>query len=186
MWQLRHGGDAGIGSRIESLGAAAREIEALAMATPDAERVAGFRRLGAPDSLAEKLARLSALLAAPDIALVAAEGDTALSDAARIHGAVDEALGLARIEAALRSFAATDYFDGLALWRAGDMIGAARRAIAAAALRGGGGDPVAIWLARRDPAGTVRAQVRAIADGGEITVSRLTVAAGLLGDLAGG
>jgi glutamate dehydrogenase len=68
------------------------------------------------------------------------------------------------------------------------MIGSARRDIAIAALRGGGDrkDPVGAWM---DEGGAriaaVRERLRTLSEGADLSVSRLTVAAGLLGDLAG-
>ena len=184
MWQLRHGADAAIGARIAGVEAAVREVGAEGAA--DLGRLEEYRRLGAPDDLAARLARSPYLLAAPDIALVAARAKVPFAKAAKVHGAVGEALGIARLENALRAFATSDLFDGLALWRAGDMIGESRRAIAAATLDLGGDDPVAAWLARRDPSSAIRSQVKAAGEAGEFSVSRLTVAAGLLGDLASG
>ena len=76
----------------------------------------------------------------------------------------------------------------MALSRAGDTIGAARRGMAVAALTGFGkaGDPVAAWLeAGGERIGKARERLQALTEGGDITVSRLSVASGLMSDLAG-
>ena len=88
----------------------------------------------------------------------------------------------------------------MALSRAEDTIAAARRGIAIAALKGEAAskgsdkgktngaakaaDPVEAWLAAGGPRiGQLRDRLQALTEGGEITVSRLSVAAGLMGDL---
>ena len=123
----------------------------------------------------------------PDIALVAATAKADLVDAAKAFFAVTDAFRIGRIEDAARSIAPSDYYDGLALSRAIDMIGAARRGIAVAALSGHGkaDDPVAAWLeAGGERVGKARERLQALTEGGEITVSRLSVASGLMSDLS--
>jgi glutamate dehydrogenase len=86
----------------------------------------------------------------------------------------------------VRSIAVTDYYDGLALARASDTIGHARRGIAVSALTADGtsGDPVAAWLAAGgERIRRTREQLQALTEGGELTVSRLSVASGLMSDL---
>ena len=88
-----------------------------------------------------------------------------------------------------RSIAVTDYYDGLALSRAADMIGAARRGIAVAALTGlrqGRPSRSAAWLeAGGERIARTRERLQALTEGGDITVSRLSVASGLMSDLTG-
>jgi glutamate dehydrogenase len=70
--------------------------------------------------------------------------------------------------------------------RAMDTIGAAGRGIAVAALsgHGKGGDPVEKWLdAGGERVVRTRERLQALTEGGDITVSRLSVAAGLMHDL---
>ena len=68
-----------------------------------------------------------------------------------------------------------------------DTIGAARRGIAVAAFtaHGDASDPVAAWLeagaARIAP---VRERLQALTESGDITVSRLSVASGMMADLS--
>ena len=71
-----------------------------------------------------------------------------LSIAAKAFFAVTDAFRISRIEDAARSIAPSDYYDGMALSRASDTIGAARRGMAVAALTGlrKAADPVAAWL----------------------------------------
>jgi glutamate dehydrogenase len=68
------------------------------------------------------------------------------------------------------------------------MIGTARRGIAVAALSsyGKAADPVAAWLeAGGERVARTRERLQALVEGGEISVSRLSVASGLMGDLTG-
>ena len=166
------------------------ELETVLPSAVIAGRDAGVQALtgaGVPVALARHLAGLPVALAIPEIALVAERAQTSLPRAARAYFAVTEALRIGRLEAALRGIAPADHFDGLALSRAGDMIGAARRALAVSALGAGGDDPVAAWLARGgERVEAVRSRLQALTETGEVTVSRLTVAAGFLGDLASG
>ena len=80
----------------------------------------------------------------------------------------------------------SDYYDGLALSRATDMIGAARGGIAISALSGfaDSADPVDAWLdACGDRIARTRERLQALTEGGDITLSRLSVASGLMSDL---
>jgi glutamate dehydrogenase len=108
--------------------------------------------------------------------------------AARAFFAVSEAFRIARIEEAAYAISPSDYYDQLALSRATDTIDAARRGIAVAALAGHGGaeDPVAAWLeAGGARVGAIRERLQALTEAGDISVSRLSVAAGLMSDLSG-
>ena len=69
------------------------------------------------------------------------------------------------------------------------MIAAARRGIAVQALasHAKAQEPVAEWLAAGgERVAKARERLVALTEGGDITVSRLTVAAGLMSDLAAG
>src|SRR5690606_31071857 len=97
-----------------------------------------------------------------------------------------KAFRIGRINEAARALAPGDYYEGLALSRAMETIGAARRGIAAAALarHGDAREPVAAWLeAGGARVARARERLQALTEGGELTVSRLTVAAGLMTDL---
>ena len=150
-------------------------------------RKAGFAAAGAPEKLAERLSLLEVGELVPDIALVAKTAKADIVAAARAFFGVSEAFRIPRIEDAANTITASDYYEGLALSRATDTIGAARRGIAVAALTGhaGAADPVAAWLeAGGEGIGRIRERLQALTEGGDITVSRLTVAAGLMTDLS--
>jgi glutamate dehydrogenase len=81
-----------------------------------------------------------------------------------------------------------DYFDRLALDRALDTIGEAERRLTAAMVETGksGAEAVEAWIAPRQvEVERIRAAIHQIAGSG-LTLSKLTVAASLLADLAKG
>jgi glutamate dehydrogenase len=93
-----------------------------------------------------------------------------------------------RVVAAARGIVVADYFDRLALDRALDSIGDAERRLTAAMVETGksGAAAVEAWVApRKAEVERIRAAIHQIAGSG-LTLSKLTVAASLLGDLAKG
>jgi glutamate dehydrogenase len=150
--------------------------------------VAALAGEGVPEALARQVAALPILVAGPDVVLVASRTERPIPEIAATHFAVDDAFRLGALAQAARAVAVTDYFDRLALDRAVDGIAAAhRRLTAEVAARGGAGAPaVAAWSTARGADVTrIRAGVEAIVASG-LTLSKLTVAASLLGDLARG
>jgi len=195
-WYLRNeAGDGPVDRDIAVLAEARRTLEPqLAELLPAfnkarlTERRDTFVADGAPESLAERLALADVAELIPDIALVAKAARADIATAARAFFAVSDAFRIARIEDAARAIVPSDYYDELALSRATETIDAARRGIAAAALTGFGGaeDPVAAWLeAGGTRVGRIRERLQGLTEGGDITVSRLSVASGLMSDLTG-
>ncbi|MGY6708168.1 MAG: NAD-glutamate dehydrogenase [Rhizobiaceae bacterium] len=180
--------------RIEGLQAARRILEPkLAEMAPEFTRTHldevahTMFRDGAPEDLARRIAFLHVSEFIPDIVLVASRSGADLTVAARAFFAVTAAFRIGRIAEAARGIGPTDYYDGLALTRARDAIGDARRGIAVAALQAypQSDDPVAEWLeAGGDTIGRARDRLKALTETGDITVSRLSVAAGLMSDLS--
>jgi glutamate dehydrogenase len=151
-------------------------------------------RAGVPEELARRIAILPALSAAPDIVLVAERGQKPLADVAATLFAVDESFGLGAITAGARQLTAGDHYDRVARDRALEQIEAARRRVTSTVLEQTGNgrkaprgrDAVEAWLSSQGPdAARIRSLMAEIA-GGDLSLARLTVAAGLLGDLAGG
>jgi glutamate dehydrogenase len=138
---------------------------------------------GLPDALAARFADLGALVAAPDIVLVADRSRSPVNRVAATYFAVAAFFGIERLTGA--EIAAADYFDRLAIDRARDVIGAAERKLTAAALTGGawGAPAVEAWAAQRKAeVERVRSAIGAMAGSG-LTVSKFAVAASLLDDL---
>src|SRR5690606_29211361 len=194
-WFLRNPAPAlPLGARIDALLRARRALEPrLADAVPEflratlAGRQERFASAGAPKDLAGRLAVLGIAELIPDIAAVAETAVADLVRASSAYFAVTERFRIARFAEAMRAVSVQDYYDGVALARANDMLALARRRIAVAALQShpASADPVADWLRSTGSEGERLAmRIGELADGNDMSLSRLTVAAGLLLDLA--
>src|SRR3954469_12952711 len=151
-----------------------------------AARTAELEKAGVPEELARRLANLRALAAAPDIISVADRTDKAVQDVAATYYAAGAFFQLDRISNAARSIQVTDYFARLALDRALDSIGESERRLTAEMVGDGvtGPEAVEAWVSpRASEVERIRAAVHGIASSG-LTISKLSVAASLLGDLA--
>lgn len=141
---------------------------------------------GAPPDLARRLVALQDLVAAPDIVLVAETTGRSVVEVAATHFAIEDRFRLGTLVGAAKDVTLKDYFDRLALDRAVDGVAAAHRRLTAEIAANGvaGREGVAAWTAARDAQiGRIRGQVDAIVASG-LTLSKLTVAASLLNDLA--
>jgi glutamate dehydrogenase len=139
-----------------------------------------------PDELAGRIADLRALISAPDIVLVADRAGRPVSEVAATYFAAAEFFRLDRLTAAAAGIPVVDHFDRLALDRARDAIGDAERKLTAAMLADGapGARAVEVWLApRKADVERVRLAIREIVGSG-LTVSKFSVAASMLADLA--
>jgi glutamate dehydrogenase len=151
-------------------------------------RSAALAGQAVPADLAARTAALQDLVAAPDIVLVAERTGRPVSETAATHFAVGDIFQLGALSGAARDIAVSDYFDRLALDRTIDAIAAAHRKLTAEVAGRGqpGPEAVAAWSkARGVEIGRIRAAVDNIVASG-LTLSKLTVAASLLGDLAKG
>jgi glutamate dehydrogenase len=140
---------------------------------------------GVPAELAATIANLGPLTAAPDIVLVADRTGKAIGEVAATYFATGAFFRLDRIAAAARTIPIADYFDRLALDRARDSIGDAERRLTAAMVGNGaaGAGAVEAWVApRKGEVERIRGAIHEIAGSG-LTLSKLSVAASLLGDL---
>ncbi|HXX50434.1 MAG TPA: NAD-glutamate dehydrogenase [Xanthobacteraceae bacterium] len=139
-----------------------------------------------PGELADRIAKLRVLISAPDIVLVADRTGRPMDEVAATYFAAAAFFRLDRLMAAAAGIPVVDYFDRLALERARDVIGDAERTLTAAMLaEGASGDrAVEAWLAgRKGDVERVQLAIREIAGSG-LTVSKFSVAASMLGDLA--
>jgi glutamate dehydrogenase len=159
--------------------------------SPDIGNARGVRRqelvaAGVPDELARRVADLRALTAAPDIVLVADCTGKPVGEVAATYFAAGTFFRLDRIAGAASTIPIADYFDRLALDRARDSIGDAERRLTAAMVGNGavaGAGAVEAWVApRKSEVERIRAAIQEIANSG-LTLSKLSVAASLLGDL---
>jgi glutamate dehydrogenase len=148
-------------------------------------RATELTNAGVPEDLARKLVNLRPLAAAPDIVSVADRTGRPVQDVAATYFAAGAFFQLDRIANAARGIQVTDYFDRLALDRALDQIGEAERRLTAEMVGDGVSGPEAVdaWVSpRAGEVERIRAAVHGIASSG-LTLSKVTVAASLLGDL---
>ena len=121
----------------------------------------------------------------PDINLAAQRTGKPLDKSADIFFAITEAFRVGRMVQAARSIDAEDYYDALALDRALQSLHSARRDIVIDVLSGKGSADD--WLeAHSEGVERTRNQMKDIVEHDQATVSRLTVAANVLADLARG
>ncbi len=153
-----------------------------------AARVAELAKAGVPEALARRIASLPVLKAAPDIVLVADQEKKPVGEVTATYFATEAFFQLDRVIGAVPGIVVSDYFDRLALDRALDSIGDAERRLTAAMVGNGiaGAGAVDEWIKpRRTEVERIRAAIHEIAGSG-LTLSKLSVAASLLGDLARG
>jgi glutamate dehydrogenase len=156
-----------------------------ALAARDA-RQAELAKAGVPDGLARRIASLRVLKAAPDIVLVADRAKKPVGEVTATYFATEAFFQLDQIANAVPGIVVSDYFDRLALDRALDSIGDAERRLTAAMVAKGtaGAGAVAEWVKpRQAEVERIRFAIHEIAGSG-LTLSKLSVAASLLGDLA--
>jgi glutamate dehydrogenase len=156
-----------------------------ALAARDA-RKAELERTGVPEPIARRIASLPVLKAATDIVLVADRAGKLVSEVAATYYATEAFFQLDRVSGAASSIVVADYFDRLALDRALDSIGEAERRLTAAMVGNGhaGAGAVDEWVRpRQAEVERIRSAIHEIAGSG-LTLSKLSVAASLLGDLA--
>jgi len=163
-----------LGETLPSAAAEARDTRADKLVAADV-----------PVDLAGRIANLPVLAAAPDIVLVADRTGKTVAEVASTYFAVGAFFKVDRIVDAARDLKASDYFDRLALDRALDSIGEAERRLAGQMVGNGsaGAGALDAWLLpRKGEVERIRAAVDEIAGSG-LTISKLSVAASLLGDL---
>ena len=113
----------------------ARELEGCAT------RQAAFVKAGAPADLAHDAALLPVMMAALDVADLAAKSGWPVRAAAQLYRAVGAAFGLDRLRGAAAEFKLTEHWDRLAVRRAVEEIYEDQRALAEAAIAATGQAP---------------------------------------------
>jgi glutamate dehydrogenase len=156
-----------------------------AAAATRTSRAEALVKASVPDALARRIAGLPVLKAAPDIVLVADRAGKSVGEVAATYFATESFFQLDRVTHAAAGIAVSDYFDRLALDRALDSIGDAERRLTAAMVGNGlaGAGAVEEWVKpRKAEVERIRSAIHEIAGSG-LTLSKLSVAASLLGDL---
>ena len=154
----------------------------LALDAPPVE----LKRGGVPEPLALRIANLALTKAAPDIIMVSDRAQKPVSEVTATYFATEAFFQLDKVAQAVPGIVVSDYFDRLALDRAVDQIGDAERRLTSAMVGSGhsGNEAVEAWLSpRKAEVERIRAAIHEIAGSG-LTLSKLSVAASLLGDLA--
>jgi glutamate dehydrogenase len=160
--------------------------------TPEARRrrddaVGKMTMAGVPETVASHIANLPLLRSATDIVLISDRAGRPVAQVAAIYYAAEAYFHLDRVVAAARDIKLADYFDRLAFDRGFDAMGDALRRLVAemtAAAEGGGAEAVAAFASLKgNDVGRVRDAIHAMITSG-LSLSKLTVAASLLGDLA--
>jgi glutamate dehydrogenase len=170
---------------IEAVSAAFDDLPAEAMTARQA-RAKELTAAGVPEPLARRIATLPDLAAAPDVVMIADRSKKPIPTIVATYFAAREYFRLDRVAADAQKIVASDYFDRLALDRSLDTIGDAERRLTAAMVQTGksGAEAVQAWSEPRSAeVERIRTAVRQIAGSG-LTLSKLSVAASLLGDLA--
>ncbi|WP_035714258.1 NAD-glutamate dehydrogenase [Azorhizobium doebereinerae] len=196
IWFLRNVSLAeGIAGVVARYGAAIAEVKrVLDTSLPDTWRVARDRRVAelvqqrVPDGLAKDIAVLPVLAVGSDIALLAERSGRSIADAAPTFFAAGRYFAIDDIVASARAITAPDYYDRLALDRALGQVETFTRQITSEVLAQGGTgvEGVEAWVERRrKEVERIRATVQDITASG-LSLSKLTLAANLLGDLARG
>jgi glutamate dehydrogenase len=153
-----------------------------------ADQAVGFAKGGAPVDLARRISELSALTLASDIVLAANKSKASTKEAAEAYFKVLETFSLGRITEQGSRIHLSDRFDRMALDRALANLMHAQTGLTCdvlAASKGPIKERYEAWhQAHAGEIDRTIATVTALTDD-ELTVSRLSVAAGLLADLVG-
>jgi glutamate dehydrogenase len=159
--------------------------------SPQAQRIRDAAVLkmtsqGVPESVACNVANLPTLGSATDIVLISDRTGYPVAQVAAIYFAAESYFQLDRVVAAARDIKLVEYFDRLAFDRGFDAMGDALRRLVAemTAAGGSGAEAVAAFVERKgSDVDRVREAVHEMVASG-LSLSKLTVAASLLGDLA--
>ncbi|MDX3928386.1 MAG: NAD-glutamate dehydrogenase [Shinella sp.] len=156
----------------------------------DARRKAHyFEDKGVPPELAGEIAALSAMTFVPEIMLISASTGDSLLKTAQVYAGVSGELNIGRLLTAAARVQPGDLYESLALQRNLNDIANARRDLAASVLTRHKGEknPVAAWQAAdRERLVKLGGRLFALTETGEATLAKISVAAGVLSDLAQG
>ena len=188
---LRHGKEETLAATIATHRAGAEQLAAMledCLTPRQRERLARTREelelCGTPPDLAQRIAALEFLAHATAITRLAHETERPLAEAARVAFAASEYFRLDELKELTASLQLRDYYDQLAINGAIHTLDSARRALSREVLSKPGSVDFAAWERER---GSVLARAKTaldeIAATGDVTVSRLAVAASQVRDL---
>ena len=142
---------------------------------------------GAPADLAEEVVGLLTLVLVPEVMQITARTQAPLARVVEGYFAVSDVFRIDRILGAGSRIVSNDHYESLALSRSLDQIAAARRNIVVTAFTRHGGEkqPVEAWIsAARQRVERLGGELAALSETSDTSLAKITVAAGLLSDLA--
>ncbi len=154
-----------------------------------AAREAEYQAAGLPEKLASEIATIYALVLVPEIMQIAERTGDTLNRAAESYFTVSQTFRIGRLLLAGSRIVTGDHYESLALARSLDQIAGARRDIVISALSNHPKDkqPVQAWHAEdRIRINRIAEELGGLSESGDPNLARITVAAGLLSDLANG
>ncbi|QYA13610.1 NAD-glutamate dehydrogenase [Rhizobium sp. AB2/73] len=154
-----------------------------------AAREAEYLAAGLPEKLASEIATIYALVLVPEIMQIAERTGDTLNRAAESYFTVSQTFRVGRLLLAGSRIVTGDHYESLALARSLDQIAGARRDIVISALSNHPKDkqPVQAWHAEdRIRINRIAEELGGLSESGDPNLARITVAAGLLSDLANG
>ena len=146
-----------------------------------------FKAAKVPADLARDAAHLTTLARTADIVLVADRNKRKLADAAAAYYGVTERFDFGRIDVLAKQVQTSDYYDRLAVEKARDTLASAQRRLTENVLSSNRTSiDLKAWEAANQAQidGTTE-KVDAILQDGRASTAKITVAASLLGELAG-
>jgi glutamate dehydrogenase len=152
-----------------------------------ASQAAELEAQGVPPAVAREILLLPTLVLLPEIMLVADRTGETMARATESYFAVTDTFRINRLIGAGERIATSDHYESLALSRSLLQIASARRDIIIAALTAHPKEkkPLEAWVGNdRMRVNRIGAELMALSEGSDLTLPKITVAAGLLGDLA--
>jgi glutamate dehydrogenase len=152
-----------------------------------AARQSEYQDAGVPEKLALEIAGLLSFALVPEIMQIADHTGEPLNRAAESYFAVSQMFRVGRLLLTGSKILTSDHYENLALARSIDQIATSRRDIVIAALTNHGEEklPVRAWHAEdRVRINRIAEELSGLSDSGDLNLARMTVAAGLLTDLA--
>jgi len=191
---LRLGGNMSVSALVDQYGPGVAELSAhteSVLTDAQKEEVEGAMRAyvdsGVPPELAQRVAELDKLKHLPSIVKLSAATERSLKASARLAFEALEYFRVDELQGRARALHVTDYYDRLALSGALGSLRSASRALTRDVLRSTDAVDTHIgpWIeANGAQVRTAKRQIDEIAGQGELTISRLTVAAAQIRELA--
>ncbi|TCL73057.1 NAD-glutamate dehydrogenase [Rhizobium sp. BK251] len=150
-------------------------------------RQAEYQEAGVPEKLAADISTLPAFALVPEIMQIAERTEETLTRAAESYFTVSRTFRIGRLLSAGNRIITADHYENLALARSLDQIAGARRDIVISALSNHRQQkqPVQAWHAGdRIRINRIAEELSGLSGSGDPNLARITVAAGLLSDLA--